>query len=115
MIFLFLVLILTSVFTAFAMQNSFGVDLMLGDLRLNNVSFPLIILMSLAAGFLLALLTSFIDYLLSYYKMRRFDREYNEVKKGYNQVVKRLLALETEMDKIRKTKNIKTVSEDDSL
>jgi len=43
------------------------------------------------------------------------DREYSEVNKGYNQVVKRLLALETEMDKIRKAKNIKTTSEDDSL
>ncbi|KKT47638.1 MAG: hypothetical protein UW37_C0005G0026, partial [Candidatus Gottesmanbacteria bacterium GW2011_GWA2_44_17] len=115
MIILLLFLILTSVFVAFAIQNNFGVDLTLANLKFTGISFPLIILISLAAGFLLALITSAIDYFLALFKLRRLDREYSEVNKGYNQIVKRLLALETEMDKIRKAKNIKTVSEDDSL
>ena len=115
MIILLLFLILTSVFVAFAIQNNFGVDLTLANLKFSGISFPLIILISLAAGFLLSLITSAIDYFLALFKLRRLDREYSEVNKGYNQIVKRLLALETEMDKIRKAKNIKTVSEDDSL
>lgn len=115
MIILLLSIIFSTIFVIFAVQNNFNINLTIANQVFKEVPFLLIIFISLVIGFILALVSSVYDYLISVLSFRRFEGEYNEIKKINNHLVNRLQHLETELEKIKKAKKINLPPDEDSL